>query len=169
MSSFLAREGVRPREGRSEKKTKRATSFRARRRVSRRDERSWRRLLRRRRRSNRPFRGGRTSRGGERRSGGLPAPFASDADGDESDPRRRRAPARGDFRRDSISSHHWRRGGRSMIGVVSERREKKRQIDRPVARGSSASRSRSAFASRRGRAARSGRPRRVLGRPLGRL
>jgi len=49
-------------------------------------------------------------------------------------------------------------GGRSS-GVVSERREKKRRIDRPVARGSSASRSRSAFASRRGRAARSGRGR----------
>ena len=85
MSSF-PRERRRPSSRRKEReKTKRATSFRARRRVSRRDERSRRRLLRRRRRSNRPFRGGRTSRGGERRSGGLPAPFASDADGDESD------------------------------------------------------------------------------------
>jgi len=75
--------------------------------------------------------------------------------------------------RDSISSHHWRRGGRSMIGVVSERREKKRRIDRPVARGSSASRSRAVavrvrVASGSRRALGPG-PRRVLGRPLGRL
>jgi hypothetical protein len=98
---FLAREGVR-RARKEREKTKRATSFRARRRVSRRDERSRRRLLRRRRRSNRPFRGGRTSRGGERRSGGAPAPFASDADGTRATSAAARV-REGDSRRDSIS------------------------------------------------------------------
>ena len=109
MSSF-PRERRRPSSRRKEReKTKRATSFRARRRVSRRDERSWRRLLRRRRRSNRPFRGGRTSRGGERRSSGAPAPFAFYADGDESDLGGGARP-RGGFSSRFHFVSHWRRG-----------------------------------------------------------
>ena len=73
-------------------------------------------------------------------------------------PRRRRASARGILVAIPFRVSLAEGGGRSS-GVVSERREKKRRIDRPVARGSSASRSRSAFASRRDRAARSGRGR----------
>ncbi len=73
-------------------------------------------------------------------------------------PRRRRASARGILVAIPFRVSLAEGGGRSS-GVVSERREKKRRIDRPVARGSSASRSRSAFASRLGRAARSGRGR----------
>jgi hypothetical protein len=165
---FLAREGVRPREGRSEKKQRERLLFA---RVAESPD-----------ETNAPGGGfsavvaariGRSGAGVPREGtsggqAGSPRPSHPTRTGTRATSAAARA-REGDSRRDSISSHHWRRGGRSMIGVVSERREKKRRIDRPVARGSSTSRSRSAFASRRGRAARSGRPRRVLGRPLGRL
>ena len=164
---FLAREGVRPREGRSDKKQRERLLFA---RVAESPD-----------ETNAPGGGfsavvaariGRSGAGVPREGAsggpaGLPRPSNFTRTGTRATSAAARA-ARGILVAIPFRVSLAEGGGRSS-GVVSERREKKRRIDRPVARGSSASRSRSAFASRRGRAARSGRPRRVLGRPLGRL
>ena len=156
---FLAREGVRPREGRSEKKQRERLLFA---RVAESPDET-------------NARGGGFSAVVAARIGrsgaGVPREGASGGQAGSPRPshptrtgtRATSAAARvreGDSRRDWIPFRvSLAEGGGRSSGVVSERREKKRRIDRPVARGSSASRSRSAFASRLGRAARSGRGR----------
>ena len=166
---FLAREGVRPREGRSDKKQRERLLFA---RVAESPDET-------------NARGGgfsavvaaRIGRSGagvprEGASGGPagpPRPSHPTRTGRER-PRRRRASARGILVAIPFRVSLAEGGGRSS-GVVSERREKKRRIDRRtrragVVRVSFAVRVRVASGSRR---ALGPGPRRVLGRPLGRL